>query len=102
MRVQKNFLIAYFGKRDKWTGLGLVHKAGSRFGKCFSVTGLLSRTDLSYPRLTHENLDSRFRSLFSGDEQPRQVCAWGSDICSVQLPAHVRVRVGAGGRAQRP
>lgn len=43
MRVQNNFLIAYFGKRDKWTGLGLVHKAGSRFGKCFSNTGTSKR-----------------------------------------------------------
>lgn len=44
MCVQKNFLIAYLGeKKEKkyrfGSGLGLVDKAGSRFGKHSSNTG---------------------------------------------------------------
>lgn len=43
MCVQKNFLIGNLGrKRKQYTfgsDLGLIDKAGSRFGKCFSTIG---------------------------------------------------------------
>lgn len=44
MCVQKSFLIAYFGKKEKkkcrfGCGLGLIDKAGSRFGKRFPSIG---------------------------------------------------------------